>query len=128
MVPIAGRAAHNLTVATDAVIAESIRLTGAHRMLPDEGRTPMGARYSREYMTSLPSTIAAGTSDIQRNIIATRGLACCARRAVARPGSRQSAVVGMSVWHSRGSDFGAARRALTPGPSPNAGRGECYAD
>jgi 3-oxocholest-4-en-26-oyl-CoA dehydrogenase alpha subunit len=31
-------------------------------------------RFSRTYMTSLGSTIAAGTSEIQRNIIAQRGL------------------------------------------------------
>ena len=27
-----------------------------------------------DYMTTVPATIAAGTSEIQRNIIATRGL------------------------------------------------------
>ena len=31
-------------------------------------------RASMDYMTTVPSTIAAGTSEIQRNIIATRGL------------------------------------------------------
>jgi hypothetical protein len=29
---------------------------------------------SESYMTTVPATIAAGTSEIQRNIIATRGL------------------------------------------------------
>lgn len=33
-----------------------------------------GIRASMNYMTSVPATIAAGTSEIQRNIIATRGL------------------------------------------------------
>ncbi len=43
-------------------------------------RTPTGleaehhVRAAMNYMTSVPSTIAAGTSEIQRNIIATRGL------------------------------------------------------
>ena len=35
---------------------------------------PLAARIGRAYMSSVPSTIAAGTSEIQRNIIATRGL------------------------------------------------------
>jgi alkylation response protein AidB-like acyl-CoA dehydrogenase len=37
-------------------------------------RSPMGAQFTRRYVTSIPSTIAAGSSEIQRNIIATRGL------------------------------------------------------
>jgi alkylation response protein AidB-like acyl-CoA dehydrogenase len=36
--------------------------------------SPMKGRYESSYMTSLSSTIAGGTSEIQRNIIATRGL------------------------------------------------------
>jgi len=35
---------------------------------------PLRGRYESTYMTSLSSTIAGGTSEIQRNIIATRGL------------------------------------------------------
>jgi alkylation response protein AidB-like acyl-CoA dehydrogenase len=35
---------------------------------------PMKGRYESSYLTSLASTIAGGTSEIQRNIIATRGL------------------------------------------------------
>ena len=35
---------------------------------------PMKGRYESSYMTSLASTIAGGTSEIQRNIIAQRGL------------------------------------------------------
>jgi alkylation response protein AidB-like acyl-CoA dehydrogenase len=35
---------------------------------------PLHGRYESSYMTSLASTIAGGTSEIQRNIIATRGL------------------------------------------------------
>ncbi|MDP2328624.1 MAG: acyl-CoA dehydrogenase family protein [Dehalococcoidia bacterium] len=37
-------------------------------------QAPMGARFTRSYVSSVSSTIAAGTSEIQRNIIATRGL------------------------------------------------------
>jgi alkylation response protein AidB-like acyl-CoA dehydrogenase len=35
---------------------------------------PLRGRYESSYLTSLSSTIAGGTSEIQRNIIATRGL------------------------------------------------------
>ena len=35
---------------------------------------PLKGRYESSYLTSLSSTIAGGTSEIQRNIIATRGL------------------------------------------------------
>ncbi len=35
---------------------------------------PYGGRYSAAYMAAVGNTIAAGTSEIQRNIIATRGL------------------------------------------------------
>ena len=37
-------------------------------------RAPMAASYTHSYVNSLPSTIAGGSSEIQRNIIATRGL------------------------------------------------------
>ena len=37
-------------------------------------RAPLGASMSTNYLRSVSSTIAAGTSEIQRNIIATRGL------------------------------------------------------
>jgi len=37
-------------------------------------RAPMEARFTRRYVSSIPSTIAGGTSEIQRNIVATRGL------------------------------------------------------
>ncbi len=37
-------------------------------------QSPMRGRYESSYMTSLSSTIAGGTSEIQRNIIAQRGL------------------------------------------------------
>jgi alkylation response protein AidB-like acyl-CoA dehydrogenase len=37
-------------------------------------RSPMRATFTHSYVGSLPSTIAGGSSEIQRNIIATRGL------------------------------------------------------
>jgi alkylation response protein AidB-like acyl-CoA dehydrogenase len=36
--------------------------------------SPVGAQFTRSYVGSVSATIAAGTSEIQRNIIATRGL------------------------------------------------------
>jgi alkylation response protein AidB-like acyl-CoA dehydrogenase len=39
-----------------------------------EPLAPAGAQFTRLYVTSIPRTIAAGSSEIQRNIIATRGL------------------------------------------------------
>ena len=41
---------------------------------PDSPHSPMGGEPGREYMTTVSQTIAGGSSEIQRNIIATRGL------------------------------------------------------
>ncbi len=40
----------------------------------DNAHAPMKSKLTNQYLTSVSSTIAAGTSEIQRNIIATRGL------------------------------------------------------
>ena len=40
----------------------------------DDERAPLKASFIQSYVGSVSSTIAAGTSEIQRNIIATRGL------------------------------------------------------
>ena len=40
----------------------------------EDGRTPLKGRVARSYLRSISSTIAGGSSEIQRNIIATRGL------------------------------------------------------
>ena len=40
----------------------------------DDKRAPMQARYARGYVGASPATIRGGTSEVQRNIIATRGL------------------------------------------------------
>ena len=50
-----------------------IKVLGLYGQLYGPG-APMKGRYENTYMTSLSSTIAGGTSEIQRNIIATRGL------------------------------------------------------
>ncbi len=53
-----------------------MHLTGMRGQLrrPDGTEAEYKIRASMDYMTTVPSTIAAGTSEIQRNIIATRGL------------------------------------------------------
>jgi len=50
-----------------------IKVLGLYGQLFGEG-APMRGRYESSYMTSLSATIAGGTSEIQRNIIAQRGL------------------------------------------------------
>lgn len=47
---------------------------GAQRVANDDAGAPLGATIGNSYMRTVPATIAAGTSEIQRNIIATRGL------------------------------------------------------
>ncbi len=41
---------------------------------PTDSRAPLNGEFCQYYMTTVALTIAAGTSEIQRNIIATRGL------------------------------------------------------
>lgn len=40
----------------------------------EDARSPMETMFTRDYVRSIPGTIAAGSSEIQRNVIATRGL------------------------------------------------------
>ena len=45
------------------------------QLLPETGDlAPLGGELARGYLSSVSATIAAGTSEIQRNLIATRGL------------------------------------------------------
>ena len=52
------------------------RVFGLYGQIHDnkDERAPMKSQLTNQYLTSVSSTIAAGTSEIQRNIIATRGL------------------------------------------------------
>jgi alkylation response protein AidB-like acyl-CoA dehydrogenase len=52
----------------------AVRLLGLAGQLLNGGRAPLGGRVPAHYMAMVAATIAAGTSEIQRNIIATRGL------------------------------------------------------
>jgi alkylation response protein AidB-like acyl-CoA dehydrogenase len=53
-----------------------MHLTGMHgqERQPTGIQDEFGMNAAMEYMTTVPATIAAGSSEIQRNIIATRGL------------------------------------------------------
>jgi alkylation response protein AidB-like acyl-CoA dehydrogenase len=44
------------------------------QFVPEEARAPLGGSLPESYLQSVPSTIYSGTNEIQRNIIATRGL------------------------------------------------------
>ncbi len=46
----------------------------AGQLLPSDPRAPLEGSGALQYMDSVSATIAGGTSDIQRNIVATRGL------------------------------------------------------
>ena len=41
---------------------------------PGDERAPMTGTFTRSYLRTIPSTIAGGSAEIQRNVIATRGL------------------------------------------------------
>jgi alkylation response protein AidB-like acyl-CoA dehydrogenase len=58
------------------IAATGMRLLGLAGMLSgrDEPRAPLHGRIPRHYLAAVASTIGGGTSEIQRNIIATRGL------------------------------------------------------
>ncbi len=44
------------------------------QMVPEESRAPLGGNLPEAYLQAVPSSIYSGTNEIQRNIIATRGL------------------------------------------------------
>jgi alkylation response protein AidB-like acyl-CoA dehydrogenase len=48
-------------------------VTDTHKDPPNP-YAPLDGDFTRSYVSSISSTIGAGTSEIQRNIIATRGL------------------------------------------------------
>ena len=58
------------------LMATGMQLVGLHGQLVDRAdeRAPLGGRLPRGYMTATTSTVGGGTSEVQRNIIATRGL------------------------------------------------------
>jgi alkylation response protein AidB-like acyl-CoA dehydrogenase len=61
-------------------LSQRIASTGMHllgmegQVVPGSPHAKLGGAFARAYMSAVSSTIAAGTSEIQRNIIAQRGL------------------------------------------------------
>jgi alkylation response protein AidB-like acyl-CoA dehydrogenase len=58
------------------IAATGMKLIGLYGLSYDNQspHSPMRAQYARSYLGSVSGTIAAGTSEIQRNIISQRGL------------------------------------------------------
>jgi len=52
----------------------AVKMLGLWGQITDRERAPMRARAPMSYLATVSATIAGGTSEIQRNIIATRGL------------------------------------------------------
>ena len=61
---------------SQAVQQTGMRAFGLYANLwdPEDPRSPLDARFTQRSVHNISSTIAGGTSEIQRNIIATRGL------------------------------------------------------
>jgi alkylation response protein AidB-like acyl-CoA dehydrogenase len=62
------------TEVAQRVARTAMRLAGQSAGLTEGPRSPLGGRPARLYLLSVASTIAGGTSEVQRMIIATRGL------------------------------------------------------
>ena len=56
------------------IVATAMKLAGHYGLLRAGDRAPLGGRPARGYMHASTSTVGGGTSEIQRNIIAMRGL------------------------------------------------------
>ncbi|HWQ27769.1 MAG TPA: acyl-CoA dehydrogenase family protein, partial [Dehalococcoidia bacterium] len=61
------------TELSQRIARTGVKLLGLYGQIYGE-RAPMRGRFERMYLQTVSSTIAGGTSEIQRNIIATRGL------------------------------------------------------
>ncbi|MGE5597282.1 MAG: acyl-CoA dehydrogenase family protein [Hyphomicrobiales bacterium] len=62
------------TELTQRIARTAMKLLGTHALHWDSKNAPMRARAPQSYLQTVSSTIAGGTSEVQRNIIATRGL------------------------------------------------------
>ncbi len=56
------------------IAATGMKLAGLYGGLRDDAHAPLGGRLAHSYLSNVSATIGGGTSEIQRNIIATRGL------------------------------------------------------
>ncbi len=64
------------TELTQRIARTALKMVGLYGMFVDTSapRSPASGQFARSYLNSVSSTIGGGTSEIQRNIIATRGL------------------------------------------------------
>ncbi|MEO9255725.1 MAG: acyl-CoA dehydrogenase family protein [Tepidiformaceae bacterium] len=62
------------TELSQRIARTAMKMIGSYGMMTDAATAPMHARAPQTYMGTVSSTIAGGTSEVQRNIIATRGL------------------------------------------------------
>ncbi len=63
------------TELTQRIARTAMKIVGMYGLLERESpQAPLRGRYARSYLRSVSSTVAGGTSEIQRNIIAMRGL------------------------------------------------------
>ncbi|MGH2608990.1 MAG: acyl-CoA dehydrogenase family protein [Tepidiformaceae bacterium] len=61
------------TELSQRIARTAMKMIGPHGLLLGDG-APMRGRAAQSYMQTVSSTIAGGTSEVQRNIVATRGL------------------------------------------------------
>ena len=59
----------------------AIKALGLEGQVQDGPGSVRHGRYTRDYLANVSATIAGGTSEIQRNVIATRGCGCRGGRA-----------------------------------------------
>jgi alkylation response protein AidB-like acyl-CoA dehydrogenase len=62
------------TELSQRIARTAMKMVGTHGLLNDPKTSPMHGRAPQSYMQTVSSTIAGGTSEVQRNIVATRGL------------------------------------------------------
>jgi alkylation response protein AidB-like acyl-CoA dehydrogenase len=64
------------TELTQRIYRTSMKMVGLYGQIWDRESdwAPVEGQFARSYVSSVSSTIAGGTSEIQRNIIAQRGL------------------------------------------------------
>jgi alkylation response protein AidB-like acyl-CoA dehydrogenase len=62
------------TELSQRIARTAMKMLGTNGQLIDPKTAPMHGRAPQSYMQTVSSTIAGGTSEVQRNIVATRGL------------------------------------------------------
>ena len=62
------------TELSQRIARTAMKTLGTAALITDPEHAPMKGRVPASYMATVSSTIAGGTSEVQRNIVATRGL------------------------------------------------------